>query len=378
MTPSEIFNGASSGTSKMALQGSVRTGADRLRDAAGALTERVFRRRRAVAVRAREADLRYRTLFECVSDGFALVEVIPDAAGHVQDYLVLEANPALLRMMNWNQSPVGKRQSEALANMPTGWLRACDTAMQGRPVTLEHHSRRTGRWFEIHFSRITNRQLAQLIVDITERKQAEQRGAEMFDELNHRVKNNLAIVSSMLAMQARSTTAPEVREQLTIAVDRIQTVADIHATLYRTGRKDEVDFAAYLNGLCDRLGASLLDPARVTLTLDAAPTTLPLDRAVALGVLVNELVTNAAKHAYPAPDSGRISVRLEHDDETLALTVEDGGQGFPAEPQDTGLGMRLIRSLVEQLGATFEIKHNPGATILVRMPDEAKCEASGC
>lgn len=331
-------------------------------------TDRTVRGRDVCGRTRPRADLRYRTLFECVSDGFVLLEVIRGADGRIVDYMVLEANPALIRLFALESSPVGKRQSEIFAHAPPIWLNACETAMRGQPITFEYKSPSSDRWFEVHLSRITETQLAQLIVDISERKRAEQRHAEMFDELNHRVKNNLAMVSSMLTMQARAAKSPEVREPLETAVERIQTIADVHASLYRSGRKDEVDFAAYLHDLCERLRHSLLDPERVTLTLEAEAVSLPLNRAVALGVLVNELVTNAAKHAYPPPRAGPISVRLQHRAEMLMLTVGDSGGGLPAEPPKTGLGMRLIRSLVQQLGATFEVDHSPGAVFHVRLP----------
>ncbi|MDB5474565.1 MAG: sensor histidine kinase [Phenylobacterium sp.] len=315
-----------------------------------------------------DPDLRYRTLFECVSDGFALVEVIRDAQGRVVDYVVLEANPALLRILHMKVSPVGKRASGVLSDAPPAWLQACDRAMRGAPLTFEYHAPQSGNWFEIHLSRITETQLAHLVVDITDRKRSEHHSSEMFDELNHRVKNNLAIVSGMVTLQARATRSPEVRSQLETAVDRIQAIADVHASLYRTGRKDEVDFAAYLQDLCDRLRRSVLDPDRVTLRLEAEPTSLPLDKAVAMGVLVNELVTNAAKHAYPPPASGQISVMLSQAGEELVLSVGDSGCGLPAEPPPDGLGMRLVRSLVQQIGGALQVEHHPGATFRVRLP----------
>jgi two-component sensor histidine kinase len=316
-----------------------------------------------------DRDLRYRTLFECVSDGFALVEVTRDEAGHVVDYLVLEANPALQRILRTEKPLVGRRYRDLLLSAPPAWLAACERALRGDPLIFEYHAQRTGRWFEIHLSRIANDQLAQLVVDISERKRTEHRQAEMFDELNHRVKNNLAIISAMLALQARATDLPQVREHLEKAVDRIQTIADVHASLYRSGRRDEVDFAAYLHDLCGRLGTSVLDHDRVTLELHVEPVSLPLDRAVALGVVVNELVTNAAKHAYPSPRCGQISVRLEHALTGVILTVGDSGPGLPAEPSKSGLGMRLIRSLCQQMGATFEVEPPPGAAFRIHLPE---------
>jgi two-component sensor histidine kinase len=317
---------------------------------------------------AADPDHRYRTLFECVSDGFALVEVIRDGEGRVVDYLVLEANPALMRMLSMSDAPVGKRAAEVLRDPPPAWMGACDQAMRSGALSFEYQAP-GGRWFEIHLSRITEAQLAQLVVDITDRKRVERRHSEMFDELNHRVKNNLAIVSAMLAMQGRRAKSPELRTQLETAVDRIQTIADVHASLYRTSGKDEVDFAAYLQDLCDRLRRSVLDPDRIDLKVVAEPTALPLDKAVAMGVVVNELVTNAAKHAYPPPARGLVSVKLAHADGELVLTVGDSGKGLPAEPSPTGLGMRLVRSLVQQLGARLEVVHSPGATFHVRLPD---------
>ena len=316
-----------------------------------------------------DRDLRYRTLFECVSDGFALVEVIRGPNGHVVDYQILEANPALHRILRTEKPLVGRRYSDILHSAPPPWLGACERALRGEPLTFEYHAQRSGRWFEIHLSRISNDQLAQLVVDISERKRSERRQIEMFDELNHRVKNNLAIVSSMLAMQARAADLPQVRQDLEKAVDRIQTIADVHASLYRSGRKDEVDFAAYLQDLCDRLATCVVDHDRVSLSLHVDPVSLPLDRAVALGVVVNELVTNAAKHAYPPPRSGEISVRLEHGLTGVILTVGDSGPGMPAHPSKSGLGMRLIRSLCQQMGATFEVKPPPGALFRIHLPE---------
>ncbi|MDB5428804.1 MAG: signal transduction histidine kinase [Phenylobacterium sp.] len=351
--------------------GEVVSGApSRLRDLIGGL-----RSSRAQFI---ERELRYRTLFEGVSDGFAMVETVRDAAGGVIDYVVLEANPALHRMLGEEASLVGRRQSEILSNSPPALLQAllqaCETALKGHPLHFEYHRPGGPRWFDIHLSQIGRDRLAQLVVDITERKRAEARQSEMFDELNHRVKNNLAVVSAMLSMQGRVAHLPEVRDHLARAVDRIQTIADVHASLYRSGRKDEVDFSTYLHDLCARLGESVVDKARVQLTVEAEPSVLSLDKAVALGVVVNELITNAAKHAYPAPAVGTISVKLTREGAGLRLQVDDSGPGLPDKPNPAGLGMRLVRSLVQQLGATLDTDCRDGAAFTVRLPNTGATE----
>jgi two-component sensor histidine kinase/PAS domain-containing protein len=324
---------------------------------------------RASNARLAERELRYRALFDAVSEGFALVEAIRDDEGRLVDYLVLEANPAILSMLDVNATVVGRRQSEILPGLPDTWLTACDQALKGRVINFEYYAPRRRRWYEIHLSRVGDRQLSQFIVDITDRKVAEARQSELFDELNHRVKNNLAMVSAMLAMQAR-TAEPQVREHLTQAVDRIQTIADVHASLYRSSRKDDVDFAAYLQDLCARLSGALLEGDRVRLEVVADPATLPLDKAVALGVVVNELVTNAAKHAYPAPASGVIAVALRRAPGELTLSVSDTGAGLPEAPCADGLGMRLVRSLVQQIGGAMEARSGPGATFSITLPEQ--------
>ncbi|HEX4710676.1 sensor histidine kinase [Phenylobacterium sp.] len=325
-----------------------------------------------------ERELRYRTLFEGVSEGFAMVEALRDANGRPVDYVVLEANPALHRILGQEKPLVGRRQSEIMSASPPALLQslmqACETALKGHPLHFEYHHPGGTRWFDIHLSQVGPDRLAQLVVDITERKRAEARQSEMFDELNHRVKNNLAVVSAMLAMQSRVARTPEVRDHLARAVDRIHTIADVHASLYRSGRKDEVDFSTYLHDLCGRLGESVVDKARVRLTVEAEPSVLSLDKAVALGVVVNELITNAAKHAYATPAVGTISVKLAREGAGLRLHVEDSGPGLPEKPNPAGLGMRLVRSLVQQLGATLEIDCKGGAAFTVRLPNTGAAE----
>ncbi|WP_165837206.1 sensor histidine kinase [Phenylobacterium hankyongense] len=335
---------------------------------AGARIRTLIRRYRQTNALLAERELRYRTLFECVSDGFLLIEPAQDALGRTTDYLILEANPAILRILSANTSIVGRRVSEVLPVPVTGWLEHCNRATAGDTVTFDFQSPATDRWYEIHLSRVGRGQLAAFIVDVTDRKLSESRHLELFEELNHRVKNNLSMVSVMLSMHARASHQPEVQDQLQRAIDRIQAIADVHASLYRSSSRDDVDFAGYLQQLCDRLSGSLLPDDRIRIELDAQPaTSLPLDRAVALGVVVNELVTNAVKHAYPPPARGVILVKLRHAGDTLTLSVSDNGRGLPPPGSSEGLGMRLIRSLVQQAGAILTVEQGEGVTFVVRL-----------
>ncbi|HKR90131.1 MAG TPA: histidine kinase dimerization/phosphoacceptor domain -containing protein [Phenylobacterium sp.] len=335
--------------------------------AVGAQLRRLLRRRRRDIVRLADREARYRALFDGVSEGFALVAGVWSEDGKLVDFTVEEANPALLIMLGIDMQIVGRLHSEIRGAPPPEYVAAAAQAFRGGAARLEFYARHARRWLDIRITRLNPNRLALIVVDITERKATESRQNEMFDELNHRVKNNLAAVSAMLTMQARVADDPRVAEQLRKAVDRIETISDVHASLYRVSSKDEVDFAAYLRRLCDRLSASLVESDRLRIEVDADPTMTPLDEAVSLGLVVNELVTNASKHAYPPPAKGVIQVQLRNAPGELVLKVSDQGAGLPEAAPASGIGMRLVRSLVRQCGGELHIAPPPGATFTVRL-----------
>jgi two-component sensor histidine kinase len=336
--------------------------------AVGAQLRRLLQRRRRDILRLADREARYRALFDGVSEGFALVEGVWSEDGQLVDFTIVEANPALLIMLGIDMQIVGRLHSEIREAPPAEYVAACALAFRGGAARLEFYARHVRRWLDIRISRLGQNRLALIVVDITERKAAETRQNEMFDELNHRVKNNLAAVSAMLTMQARSASDPKVADQLRKAVHRIETISDVHASLYRVSSKDEVDFAAYLRRLCDRLSAGLVESDRVRIEVDADPAMTPLEEAVSLGLIVNELVTNASKYAYPPPAGGVVQVRLRNSPGELTLQVSDDGAGLPDGGNAAGgIGMRLVRSLVRQCHGELEIRSSPGASFTVRL-----------
>jgi two-component sensor histidine kinase/PAS domain-containing protein len=332
----------------------------------GARLRWLLERRAADIERLADREARYRALFEGVSEGFALIEGVW-FDGRLIDLVAVEANPAILKMFNIAGPVAGQLQSRMVPKPMPEYLPACERAFRGERPRLEFMDPTSQRWFEIRLNRAGENRLAQIMVDITDRKAAESHQSEMFDELNHRVKNNLAAVSAMLGMQARVSEDLGVREQLQKAVDRIQTIADVHASLYRGTSADQVDLGAYLQRLGERLSTTLVDPERVHVEVDAAPVMAPLDEAVALGLIVNELVTNAAKHAYPPPASGVISVSLKQPRSGIELRVADRGVGLPQVIEGRGIGMRLVRSLVQQCRGEMEVGRDGGASFTIRL-----------
>lgn len=191
-------------------------------------------------------------------------------------------------------------------------------------------------------------------------------------EIDHRVKNSLATISGLLAMQERATAAPEAQAALAQAAARVMTIARIHERLYRSTDVGSVEFDSYLEALCGDLAASLGRREDTRFTVDADRATLPADRAVPLGLIAAELVTNAVKHARHARGRSSIQVTFERRDGRLRFAVADDGPGLPAgfDPAaSSGLGMRVVLSLARQLGGTFEAANtNGGARLVVDVP----------
>ena len=191
-------------------------------------------------------------------------------------------------------------------------------------------------------------------------------------EVDHRVKNSLAIVTSLLKVQSRTEGDDHVQNALTRAAQRVGTIAGIHERLYRGEQLGRLDFGAYLRGLCADLEQSLGEGQGVAVAVEADETVMDADKATVLGLMVSELVTNAVRHAFAGRDGGRVAVRMDRQEDGVCLTVSDDGAGLPDgfDPHGAnGLGMRVVVSYVRQQGWTLETGRadEGGAMFCIRM-----------
>jgi len=199
-----------------------------------------------------------------------------------------------------------------------------------------------------------------------------ERSDSLFQELQHRVSNNLQTVSTILRLQEREVTDAETgRAALRDAGGRLATIGALHRRLYDPNAQN-VDLGDHLRSLCaDVMAAAGLENATcaVTVAPDAA---LPAARALTLALIVNEAVVNALKYAFSDGKVGRISVSLTAEDTDYILSVADDGVGFDGhEPQPESLGTRIVTSLAGQLGGEPEWRSGGGATFLLRFPQQA-------
>lgn len=188
-------------------------------------------------------------------------------------------------------------------------------------------------------------------------------------EVNHRVNNSLQIVGSLMHLQSRTTESAEVKRHLREASNRIAAIARAHQRLYQTDEFSTLDLAAYLTEVCTDLIQALPGTA---VELEASEhVVVSTDKAILVALLINELVTNVAKYAYPGQDA-RAWVSLERRGERVRISVRDEGVGLPPGfdlKGGSGLGMRLIETFVSQLRAQLEVsRREPGTEFSVTIP----------
>jgi len=193
-------------------------------------------------------------------------------------------------------------------------------------------------------------------------------------EIHHRVKNNLQVISSLLNMQSYYLDDPRMISAIAEGQNRVKAMALIHQKLYQTDHLSEIDFQEYTEQLIGHLATAFNEPGRIIRSVvNGSALKLDIDTAIPLGLILNELITNAYKYAFSGVTNGNLMIELKQDDARYYhLRISDSGKGLPVdfnEAKLNSLGLKLVRMLIEQLDGSLTVVNEPGASFYIRFKE---------
>jgi PAS domain S-box-containing protein len=338
--------------------------------------------RRSAEAALRQSEERFRLFVDSVRD-YALFQM--DTSGTIVSW-----NLGAERVLGYREQEIIGRSS-ALLFTPEDVEREqprkeLETALRdGRAEDERWHIRKDGSRFwgsgVVTLVRDESGRLrgfAKIMRDHTERKRAEEQlqaalreKEQLLREIHHRVKNNLQVITSLLNIQAASATGPTLAslEQMR---DRVRAIARIHELLYKSRSVSGINVAEHTQALASELLEVYgVEFYRVRVKLEMESIILNLERAVPCGLILNELVSNALKHAFPDGRRGEITVTMRRDNGNYRLSVADNGVGMAEAvdlPHTKTLGLRLVSIFVEQLQGTFNVERGEGTRFEIVFP----------
>lgn len=188
----------------------------------------------------------------------------------------------------------------------------------------------------------------------------------LISEIHHRVKNNLAVISSLIDLQRLETEDEYVNDILQKTQNRIHSIAGVHELLYHSDDLSSIPFRQYLNNLINRhLDVYVENNKNIDVKIDSSVATLSINQALPLGVLISELVTNSFKHAFTDKKDGEIQIKVNSDDQQIHVQYSDNGPGFKREDfeKGKGLGVTIIKALIGQLHAEYQLESENGFSL---------------
>jgi PAS domain S-box-containing protein len=331
------------------------------------------RKRAEKALRIERDNLK--NIFEAMEDGIYIVN---------QQYDIQYVNPVLIK----DFGPYEGHKCYAYFHDRDDvcpWCKNIDV-FAGKTVRWEWYSFKNQRTYDLIDTPLKNSDgsisKVEIFRDITERKQMEEQLKKslkekeiLIKEIYHRVKNNLAVVSGLLNIQAANIKDKKVKAAFQATRDRIFSLSAVHSQLYHSENYSYVDYKEYIKKLVSNVFYSSQMSGHVKLHLDLDDISLPIDKAIPCGLLLNEIVTNALKHAFPENRKGNLRI-IAHslEDKKCEIIVKDDGIGIPESfniEKTKTLGLKLIDLMAKQIEGTLEIESKKGTEFRIRLSTES-------
>ncbi len=339
-----------------------------------------------------ELGLRETALRESEARFRVLAETTPSIILILQHGRLVYANPAAERILGYGLDDLNAMSSQtAMAMIDPDSKNLIDRAevmevlRGGGTVCKEMCIRvRSGdeRWMNLTAGLMHYEDADAVMVtgfDVTDRRMAEEKLRAslhekdvLLKEVHHRVKNNLQVISSMLSLQSMSQSDSATLGLFRESQDRVRSMALIHEQLYQSGDLSRIDFGAYADSLTANLLRSYTTAGTIKLKIDVRDILISIDLAIPCGLIINELVTNALKHAFPDGRNGTVGIAMRRDGGEYVLTVTDDGVGMPPHVNagDAGsFGLQLVDTLVGQLEGSIDVAGNGGTAYTIRFMD---------
>jgi two-component system CheB/CheR fusion protein len=318
--------------------------------------------RRQTEARLRESEAKYRRLFETMDEGYLTAEILRDGKGRATDIRYHDANPAAERMISAQFR--GRLLSEVLPHAEAHWLEMpARVAETGKPERTELWSEELEQWFDVGVTKIGPDRAAILFRNVTERKRHERERDLMLGELNHRVKNMLAVVQSIANQTLRSTDKPKAFVEA--FGHRIRALAGAHALL-----TEEHWQGAELNALCSAALDSFSPDGNRRIHCEGPPVMLSPNATISFAMALHELGTNALKHGALSVPTGEVRVSWQLADEgtpLLHLSWNESGGPHVEKPGNGGFGRRMLeRGISRELHGTVSLDY-PANGFVCRM-----------
>jgi PAS domain S-box-containing protein len=336
--------------------------------------------RKTAEDKLKESEEKFRVVFENANDAIILVAISPE--GLPEKFI--EVNETACRRMKYTRDEF-LRLSVKDIDAPETWETIQEhmkNLMEKGHATFEGvHVTKDGERIPVEISAHTFHLRGQGLIlahvrDITERKKAEDQIRASLDEkvillreIHHRVKNNLQIIISLLNLQSRYVDDEKTRQALRESQNRVRAMSHVHEKLYQSPDITRIDLDSYIRFLGESLFQFYgMKGKGITLSTRILDINVDISTAIPVGLIVNELVSNSLKHAFPDGKKGEISLAVKRQDHTLTILFKDTGIGIPSDfdwRNAESLGLRLVCSLVEQLDGTIELDRTTGTAFTI-------------
>lgn len=321
-----------------------------------------------------ESERKYRSLVESASDSIIITNF---------ETKILEVNRRICELLEYTKEQLQTFSLKDILDEDSfaDSMRRIPALEMGKPVILNRRFKsKSGKIIEaeVNAVRIDDSHYMGIVRDVTERnsmtrtlERSLKEKEAMLQEIHHRVKNNLQVVSSLLGLQYENTDDPNLKRILQECENRVKSMGFVHAELYRSENFAAVDLENYFTTVSSNLIRAYGGLPRIQLQLDLSSLEVSIEKAIPLGLILNELLTNSLKYAFPKDRAGKIQVCIYKEEQNIVFSYSDDGVGFRKENLNASgtIGIQLIEILSSQLKANSEFTSENGVVFRLRIPD---------